>query len=115
MNVYATPAAITLLLLVVETMFLIAFLPETRGTALRGGGGKSSSGLKAKGNERPSSRRDSAEGRIKRLSALRNLHLMFLVLFSGVEFTLTFLTFDRESQIPSSPFLSVFVLTSNRF
>ena len=36
-----------------------------------------------------------AEQRIKTLKSLRVFHFLFLGIFSGVEFTLTFLTFDR--------------------
>jgi hypothetical protein len=35
--------------------------------------------------------------RINRLKILRRLHFLFLGVFSGIEFTLTFLTFDCES------------------
>ncbi|CAE6469435.1 unnamed protein product [Rhizoctonia solani] len=86
MNVYATPAILTLILLLVETAFLAAYLPETRGAAVA---------------EEESD--ESARGRYQKLSLgerrvllerLGNLHFSFLSLFSGVEFTLTFLTFD---------------------
>ncbi|KAG8776707.1 hypothetical protein FRC12_000773 [Ceratobasidium sp. 428] len=85
MNIYATPAILTLVLLLVETAFLAVFLPETRGTEL----------VEEEGA--------SARGRYERLSLgerklllkeLGTLHFSFLSLFSGVEFTLTFLSFD---------------------
>jgi MFS family permease len=88
MNIYATPAILTLVLLLVETAFLAVFLPETRGTTL----------IPEEG--------ESARGRYEKLSLgqrklllkdLGRLHFSFLSLFSGVEFTLTFLSFDRKS------------------
>ncbi|KAG8745590.1 hypothetical protein FRC10_007481 [Ceratobasidium sp. 414] len=85
MNIYATPAILTLVLLLTETAFLAVFLPETRGTTL----------VEEEGG--------SARGRYEKLSLgerrlllkeLGRLHFSFLSLFSGVEFTLTFLSFD---------------------
>ena len=101
LNVYAVPAFLTLVLLVVETAFLLVALPETRGRKRisasqekpkapvhENGNGKHSSGpLK------PVSKR-TVQSRIGVLKALRRLHFFFLAIFSGVEFTLTFLTFD---------------------
>ncbi|KAK2466289.1 hypothetical protein APHAL10511_001931 [Amanita phalloides] len=103
LNVYATPATITLVLLVLETLFLIVFLPETRGRILRttekGQDQSKKVTENAQTNEngpvtgaRPS--KASVEDRIQRLAALRQLYSLFLGIFSGVEFTLTFLTFD---------------------
>ena len=118
LNVYAAPAILTLVLLVAETVFLAIALPETRGKRLP-------QVQSSKKNEGPSSTvdgdraapgdtkvtRDSrvkeddsgptvapvrpAEQRIKTLKSLRMFHFLFLGIFSGVEFTLTFLTFDR--------------------
>jgi len=102
LNVYAAPAILTLVLLVAETAFLAIALPETRGK--RGGDGRSSSRLgrnDGKGGSDKHAKQDSeaparpAEQRIKTLKFLRVLHFLFLGVFSGVEFTLTFLTFDR--------------------
>jgi hypothetical protein len=39
----------------------------------------------------------TVERRINILAALRRVHFLFLGIFSGIEFTLTFLTFDRKS------------------
>jgi len=92
LNVYAVPAAITLVLLIAETLFLIVALPETRSY-----GGKpkpdskaSESTTKANGT---SAKRDVAT-RTRLLKSLRRVHFLFLAIFSGIEFTLTFLTFD---------------------
>lgn len=98
-NVYAVPAAITLVLLIVETIYLVSALPETKidGPASRRREGKEDSV------------RDSAQSRLRRLAAIGRLHGLFLLFFSGVgveqrfrvrakrlqaEFTLTFLTYD---------------------
>ena len=102
LNVYAAPAFLTLVLLVVETAFLFVALPETRGrkrispsqekpkspSEHGNGNGKHSSGP-----PKPVSKR-TVQSRIVVLEALRRLHFFFLAIFSGVEFTLTFLTFD---------------------
>lgn len=109
LNVYAAPAILTLVLLVAETAFLAIALPETRGKRFRvqssekrGSDGRSSSRLGRNDGEGGSDvKQDSesparpAERRIKTLKSLRVLHFLFLGIFSGVEFTLTFLTFDR--------------------
>jgi len=101
LNLYATPAILTLVFLLAETAFLVVFLPETRGK-----GGPASAG-KQKSSNTPSNEngkhhggplkpKRTIEGRIAILKTLRKLHFYFLLLFSGVEFTLTFLTFDRK-------------------
>jgi MFS family permease len=111
LNVYAAPAILTLVLLVAETAFLAIALPETRGKShrvqsseKRGGDGRSSNRLGRNdgkdGNDKHVEQDSEvlarpAEQRIKMLKSLRVLHFLFLGIFSGVEFTLTFLTFDR--------------------
>lgn len=103
LNVYAVPAFLTLVLLIVETVFLLVALPETRGrmrvsasqekpkapSVHENGNGKHSSAPPPK----PISKR-TVQSRLDVLEALRRLHFFFLAIFSGVEFTLTFLTFD---------------------
>ena len=98
LNVYAAPAILTLILLVVETVFLAVALPETRGkrsllhaqqSSEKSDGGGGLDRRDASVAVRP------AEQRVKILKSLRMLHFLFLGVFSGVEFTLTFLTFDR--------------------
>lgn len=102
LNIYATPALITLVLLVAETIFLALALPETRGKApisSRKASPERTSGVNGahpaaylKGE---SSKEDQdITRRLKTLSHLKAVHFGFLGLFSGVEFTLTFLTFD---------------------
>jgi MFS family permease len=88
-NVYAVPALLTLGLLILETIFLYAFLPETRGTKAK------ASSEKADGKETSKTPALSVNERLSTLKHLRRLHFFFLCIFSGVEFTLTVLTFDR--------------------
>ncbi|KAF7332006.1 MFS DHA1 sub-family [Mycena kentingensis (nom. inval.)] len=88
-NVYVVPAAITLVLLLAETLFLIVALPETRGRRVVAPGEKAATTSATKPLKKA-----SVEQRVRTLRTLRWLHFFFLGVFSGVEFTLTFLTFD---------------------
>ncbi|ETW83894.1 major facilitator superfamily [Heterobasidion irregulare TC 32-1] len=100
LNVYAAPAILTLILLVAETAFLTIALPETRGKGPTSVPSKKVKEGKAPANganghtPSSSSRGATVQQRLQLLKALRRLHFLFLGLFSGVEFTLTFLTFD---------------------
>ncbi|KAI0322481.1 major facilitator superfamily domain-containing protein [Amylostereum chailletii] len=92
LNIYAAPAILTLVLLVAETLFLMLALPETRGK-----GPTLTKAEKLNGTSKTNgkvSRAGTVEQRTSLLKALRRLHFLFLGIFSGVEFTLTFLTFD---------------------
>ncbi|KAF8845836.1 MFS general substrate transporter [Paxillus ammoniavirescens] len=92
LNIYAVPALITLVLLSAETLFLAATLPETRGT--RPNGGSKSLKEESRQNRKTNLSGRTVQERLDLLKALRRLHFLFLGVFSGVEFTLTFLTFD---------------------
>ncbi|KLO18093.1 MFS, DHA1 sub-family [Schizopora paradoxa] len=99
-NIYAVPAFLTLVLLSAETLFLAYALPETRGTVLKkveattpASGEKKANG-KANGHATKLTRSEDVQQKIELLGKLRQAHFLFLGLFSGVEFTLTFLTFD---------------------
>jgi len=100
LNVYAVPAFLTLVLLVVETAFLLVALPETRGKRISASKEKPKAPVHENGNGKHSSvptervSKRTVQSRIDILEALRRLHFFFLAIFSGVEFTLTFLTFD---------------------
>lgn len=111
LNVYAVPAILTLILLVLETIFLLVALPETRGTRLHfATRGKREATVDGTTSDpaRDSTENLSSVGisaikpmptvkeRTDRLKTLRRLHFLFLGIFSGIEFTLTFLTFDRK-------------------
>ncbi|KAH9853548.1 MFS general substrate transporter [Lenzites betulinus] len=105
-NVYAVPALLTVVLLTLETIFLVVALPETRGKraqpvpekkATNGTANGSTNGKangKANGAVQQTSRQETVSERIQMLKTLQHLHFLFLGVFSGVEFTLTFLTFD---------------------
>ncbi|KAF9476507.1 MFS general substrate transporter [Pholiota conissans] len=97
LNIYAAPAILTLVLLVAETVFLVVALPETRGKGARPLEEKQKAGHTnghGKHAEQPPKPKRTIESRLSLLRALRKLHFFFLAFFSGVEFTLTFLTFD---------------------
>jgi hypothetical protein len=102
LNIYATPAILTLILLVAETIFLMVALPETRvkGTGAQANGqtnGNANGHGHTNGTKNSSSTTTNAldvQKRLKTLKALKSIHFWFLGVFSGVEFTLTFLTFD---------------------
>ena len=106
LNIYATPAALTLVLLVLETIFLAAALPETRFSQKKGGKSVEFD-LGEEVAPSPTASRSvqlrgkSAKDRLQLLKSMSTLHFLFLGTFSGVEFTLTFLTFDREYLIHS--------------
>lgn len=100
-NVYATPALLSLVLLVVETIFLAVALPETRGTRIadpQETEKSTANGIQTTTNgvEAKSSAKASVEERLNKLKVLRTAHFQFLAIFSGIEFSLTFLTFDSE-------------------
>ncbi|KAF9055447.1 MFS general substrate transporter [Hymenopellis radicata] len=78
LNVYAAPAILTLVLLSAET-----FKED-----------KTTKNGSATGAQSATAKKASVEKRIAILKSLRRLHFLFLAFFSGVEFTLTFLTFD---------------------
>ncbi|KAJ3389271.1 hypothetical protein HDU84_008909 [Entophlyctis sp. JEL0112] len=91
-NSFSSPAIFALILIVVETAYMAAFLPETlnfkkesSSTAGKAPAAKKSSSA-AKASER------TAESTLNLLSLV---HFLFLFCFSGMEFTLTFLTYDR--------------------
>ena len=98
LNIYATPAAISLVLLVVETIFLAVALPETRFSQKQ----KGKSVDLDLDDVAPSSansrsihlRGKSVQDRLRLLKSMSTIHFLFLGIFSGVEFTLAFLTFD---------------------
>ncbi|OZJ03132.1 hypothetical protein BZG36_03865 [Bifiguratus adelaidae] len=84
LNAYSAPAFVALLLLLVETLFLYTFLPET-------------STPKFPETAKPKSQSQlgiNEQQRLANLTILNYTHLVYLFVFSGMEFTLTFLTFD---------------------
>ena len=98
LNIYAAPALLTFLLLVAETVFLIFALPETRvkGSVGQGGFPPEKDARDGKETTHGTASAPARQKRIALLKTLGRLNFYFLVLFSGVEFTFTFLTFDRK-------------------
>lgn len=107
LNVYAVPALLTLVLLSAETLFLMLALPETRGVVVKSSNktenGSVNGKVEGQANGNGTAKKDiqvtrdaDVKKRIGLLKSLQYIHFLFLGLFSGVEFTLTFLTFDRE-------------------
>lgn len=96
LNVYATPAVLTLVLLLLETLFLVVALPETRGkrASQHSGNGQTPKKGSSKVSNMPPAPKFTVKERIRMLAVLRRTHFLFLGIFSGIEFTLTFLTFD---------------------
>jgi hypothetical protein len=116
LNDYSSPALLALILILVESSFLWVYLPETRniksqepevpqGNKEYGSVLKQEKGVKRRSSARL---RDidsklSAESANKEKStkeksfeqSLALIHFAFIFVFSGMEFTLTFLTFDR--------------------
>ena len=79
-NIYAVPAAISIGLLLAETAYLAAVLPETRGwqrSSEEKPSTEGQSGSSVKTSE-------SIETRLARLSAIGQTHGLFLLFFSGV-------------------------------
>ncbi len=87
---FQTPALVALLLLLLETLFMGLYLPETKASIVSNETEtkepKSSSTLEQDTKEKK-------EKETKKSFAL--LHCLFLFVFSGIEFTLSFLTFDK--------------------
>jgi hypothetical protein len=73
-NIYATPALISLALLLTETVFLALKLPET----------KSEKPDNGKGDEGQSLSKVEVDYRLRKLRRVGNLHGLFLLFFSGV-------------------------------
>ena len=85
-NPFATAAGFSLLLIVVETAYLYAFLPETRPMVQDSVPSKSK-----KPGEKPAS---SEITRTNSHMLLNFTHFTFILFFSGMEFSLPFMTYD---------------------
>ncbi|KAF3911825.1 hypothetical protein AA313_de0208180 [Arthrobotrys entomopaga] len=82
-NPFSTAAAFSLVLIVTETLYLYLRLPETKPpTPVSASKGKASG---------------SAKTQEKSLTLLNLTHFLFLLVFSGMEFSLTFMTFELFS------------------
>jgi len=93
---FSVPALFSLILSLIDFVFIALFLPETRNYQIK------SSIILAK-EEKGEEKQEEKEVKISEderryiLNRLHCIHFFYLLLFSGVESTLTFLTFDRFS------------------
>ncbi|KAL5627991.1 hypothetical protein BROUX41_002739 [Berkeleyomyces rouxiae] len=89
-NPFATAAGVSLALIVLETLYLWKFLPETlpSKTKLRKDGGASE---KLKDKASPP---DAPVQRTNSFALLSAIHFVFLLFFSGMESSLSFMTYD---------------------
>jgi hypothetical protein len=107
LNSYAVPAAMTVALLAVETIYLAVCLPETRGWVKQA---EAEDEKTAKASPAPSVVVRTPEQRVARLHQLERIHLAFLFFFAGAEVTLSFLThnffgFSNMVRLLRLPFL----------
>ena len=86
-NPFSTAAGFSLVLILAETAYLYAYLPETLPSAV------------PKANLKQASKaQDTAPTRTQRTNShvlLNSTHFLFILFFSGMEFSLPFLTFDK--------------------
>lgn len=85
-NPFATAAGVSLFLIVTETVYLYFYLPETL-PSLTGRDGKKASGNKDAKKAEPVQRTNSH-------FLLNATHFVFLLFFSGMESSLSFMTYD---------------------
>ncbi|KAI9350699.1 major facilitator superfamily domain-containing protein [Obelidium mucronatum] len=88
-NSYSSPAIFALALIVIETTYMAFYLPETLGF-------KKDAAKKSSAAKTVASPVDEKAAE-RTLTTLSLFHFLFLFFFSGMEFTLTFLTYDRFS------------------
>ncbi|KAJ3055751.1 hypothetical protein HK097_009404 [Rhizophlyctis rosea] len=94
-NEYSSPALFAFILILIETAYLFIALPETLNFKSSPLGQTAPppatpTGLPKSANSQPPQKTAS-------LTLLSTIHFLFLFVFSGMEFTLTFLTHDRFS------------------
>ena len=88
-NPFATAAGFSLLLIVIETVYLWACLPETLPSVAKKGDRKQElNGSAEKKAANPKKVRTNS------YAVLNASHLAFILFFSGMEFSLTFMTYD---------------------
>ena len=86
-NPFATAAGVSLVLILVETAYLYAFLPETRPVSQES----------AKSNGKQPGEKTTSSSDITRTNShtlLNFTHFIFILFFSGMEFSLPFMTYD---------------------
>lgn len=90
-NPFATSAGVSLLLIVLETAYLWFYLPETHPRLTQLQHAKSDDATSKK-NDSPGSKATAKHTHTNNPGLLNALHLLFLLPFSGMEFSLPFLT-----------------------
>lgn len=94
-NPFATAAGVSLFLIVTETIYLYVALPETlpakienkNGSAANGANGANNGSANGHAKQKPLQRTNSH-------FMLNAVHFVFLLFFSGMEFSLPFMTYD---------------------
>ncbi|CAG8749017.1 3260_t:CDS:2 [Dentiscutata erythropus] len=95
LNPYSMSALVALTLLCIETLYLYLFLPETVNHYHRSQNLQPIDSKHHKSNSTISYQQtNTVSQRLANLTNLNWIHFLFLFFFSGMEFTLTFLTFD---------------------
>ncbi|KAF1953190.1 MFS general substrate transporter [Byssothecium circinans] len=92
-NPFATAAGFSLFLIVVETLYLYACLPETLPTAAP----KSNGSAKESANGNGHAKTEKPRARTNSHTLLNATHFIFILFFSGMEFSLPFMTYDLFS------------------
>lgn len=87
-NPFATAAAVSLFLIVTETVYLYFSLPETLPSLTR------TPGVKAEDEKIKTTVKAAPVERTNSHALLNFVHLTFLLFFSGMEFSLPFMTYD---------------------
>ncbi|PKS09472.1 hypothetical protein jhhlp_004088, partial [Lomentospora prolificans] len=85
-NPFATAAGVSLFLIVTETIYLYLYLPETLPSMTRHGKTKP----RANGHAKPKTQTTRTNSHI----LLNAIHFVFLLFFSGMESSLSFMTYD---------------------
>jgi len=120
-NPFATAAGFSLLLIVTETLYLWFSLPETlpNAQAKSGRTEKAQNGSANKIQGKGSKRASNAEKEVKRRTnshlILNLVHFTFILFFSGMEFSLPFMTYDlfRYSSAQSGKLLGYIGLVAS--
>jgi predicted MFS family arabinose efflux permease len=97
-NPFATAAGVSLALIVAETVYLYLCLPETLPVAERSGGKEKENGsARSNGQAKKAAEAEKKMEVAKRTNPFWLLHLthfLFVLVFSGMEFSLPFMTYD---------------------
>jgi MFS family permease len=84
---FSSPAVVALALLAIEVVYIMAFLPETSNL-------HKSKHRKEEGSQTTTEQASLVSRNLANLRTLNIIHALHLFIFSGMEFTLVFLTYD---------------------